>query len=577
MSLQTGNTINLIWKKLKKGDYTVRPFEANKLWEITTNTSDRNFYVNYGIGVYRVLYPENDRYFGNVTNISSSLYQRVFTTQSLDPKMLWYYLDHNFYTNYNTDKQPTLITDNKRKTYLAISSSIVVIPQNVFGEGIKKNSFTMANVSATSSLRYSVTDDGHGNLLDNSFDTTKFVDPDYLMMYVGFNEKYREFNFRNKQAPYVMDESEYNNTVSVISPKNVMYTDGILTTDTSQSSGVAIQLNGGYLKVDSDANFNFPASHDYAFSFWLKLPATQSNESTNYNCIVNKNTMAGVHTVDHQNRTVSSSDKQLLSNKYPFDIAVTNRTSATPFSIQFKQSSDSELASVTSSQLPTNTWVHVVCQNSSSHYQIYINGTLDAQVTKSIAGNTTNDNYMYIGSNGTTTGVISASLDEFRVYGRGCTAQEISYLANNSFATGYAYQTERVGNVFYKYGIGVISDPRPKYQNAFLGRTGNYDYNNLTYGFSGSFRSTTTFYEHEITCKIRKSEFNFTQNPSVYLDKNPNAQRVEDYVTSSYFNPYVTTIGLYNDDFELVAIAKLANATEKRDDVDMNFVIRFDC
>jgi hypothetical protein len=33
---------------------------------------------------------------------------------------------------------------------------------------------------------------------------------------------------------------------------------------------------------------------------------------------------------------------------------------------------------------------------------------------------------------------------------------------------------------------------------------------------------------------------------------------------------------LYNDSQELVAVAKLANPTAKRDDVDMNFIIRFD-
>jgi hypothetical protein len=51
---------------------------------------------------------------------------------------------------------------------------------------------------------------------------------------------------------------------------------------------------------------------------------------------------------------------------------------------------------------------------------------------------------------------------------------------------------------------------------------------------------------------------------------------LEDYVTSSYFNPYMTTIGLYNDDRELLAVAKLANPLEKRDDVDMNVIVRFD-
>jgi hypothetical protein len=149
-------------------------------------------------------------------------------------------------------------------------------------------------------------------------------------------------------------------------------------------------------------------------------------------------------------------------------------------------------------------------------------------------------------------------------------------LGNNSFETGYAYQTSRIGNVFYKHGMIIISDPRPKYANVFLGRTGSFDFGGTEYGFTGSFRSTTTFYEHEIICKIRKSEFNFTQNWTVRQDRNNSSQFVDDYATSSYFNPYITTIGLYNEKHDLVAIGKLSSPLEKRDDVDMNVIIRFD-
>jgi len=51
---------------------------------------------------------------------------------------------------------------------------------------------------------------------------------------------------------------------------------------------------------------------------------------------------------------------------------------------------------------------------------------------------------------------------------------------------------------------------------------------------------------------------------------------LDTYVSNPYFNPYITTIGLYNKDKELVAVAKLANPLEKRDDVDMNVIVRFD-
>jgi len=205
-----------------------------------------------------------------------------------------------------------------------------------------------------------------------------------------------------------------------------------------------------------------------------------------------------------------------------------------------------------------------------------VNGILSGQITGSITTNTTNDNKFFIGSNGTSNGTYSGYLDEIRIYKSGLTSEQITYLGDNSFELGYAYQTPRIGNVFYKQGIIVVSDPRPKYANVFLGKSGSFDFYGTDYGFTGSFRSTTTFYEHEITCKIRKSEFNFTQNWTVRQDKNDSSQFVDDYVTSSFFNPYVTTIGLYNDKYDLVAIGKLSSPLEKRDDVDMNVIIRFD-
>jgi hypothetical protein len=187
-----------------------------------------------------------------------------------------------------------------------------------------------------------------------------------------------------------------------------------------------------------------------------------------------------------------------------------------------------------------------------------------------------NDREMFIGGNGTTSGTLSGSIDEFRIYNKGLNSTEIQSLSDNSFDLGYAYQSNTVGNVFYNYGMAVISDPRPKYANSILGETGNFDYNGRTNGFWGSFRSTVTFFEHEIICRLKKNEFNFSTNPTLRKDNEMNTSYPKDFATSSFFNPYITTIGLYNDNMDMVAVAKLANPLEKRDDVDMNIIVRFD-
>ena len=572
MLSQYRNSLSFTHKRLKAGDYTIRPFQVNKLWKISSVHTEREYYGNFNIGVYRAFYPENHKYFGNVANISSSLYERVFTTQSFDPKILWYYLDHNFYTEYDKFRQPAYITIDQQITYLAESASLFMIPVGVFGEGIKPKTVSFTNYNPTSSYEYTLVDDGFGNLRDTSFDETKFANNESCIFYVGFNEKYREYNMRNNKLNYVLDMSPHRSDVTLYNTRKITYTPGIPVDGTSIPTGVAAYISGAYFRVNSNLNFNFNKKQDFAFSFWINPKDDQPIGVNNRNYLFNKNSVRKVYTVDNtlQNHDYSEVIKE--KNQYPFDISYNNAISA----ISFRQSSIIQQVEVVSSAIPNDTWTHVVCQKTGSVYQIWLNGNLNNEVTSSMDNDIGNEDVMFIGGSPNSASLFHGTLDEIRIYNKAISSDKIPYMANNSLSASYAYQTSRVGNVFYGNGFAVISDPRPKYNNAFLGESGSYDYNGITNGFRGQFRSTATFYEYEIICKIRRNEFNFTQNPSVRVDKASSTAQLESYVTSSFFNPYITTIGLYDDDDNLLALAKLANPLEKRDDVDLNVIIRFD-
>ena len=591
-----GRGSQYVMKRLKSGEYTIKPITVKKTWEFTSNSGSINYYQNFNIQPLRFLYPENHKYFGNVTNISSSLYERSFTSQSLDPKLLWYYLDHNYYTDYLREKVPTVVTDFTLEKYLSESGSMFLIPRSCMGEGLTKKSIELTNINVTTaSLNYSLKDDGYGNLIDTTIDNTKIIDKNYLMLYFGFNEKYRERDFKKKRTDYVLDYSPNDNNISIINHKNISYTAGIPLTDATGSTGLSAILNGAYFSVKEKNKFNFNYQDNFSFSFWVNIPVSQSNTQYDYNCLFSKNTIAKKdvlnQTTKYDNATdvfevtddgvitrnkIETIDDTWISNRYPFDITITNQNNTNPHVIKFKQSSVNRINEVTSSILTTGEWHHIVCQRSSSNLQIWVDGNLDANVTGSDLSYITNTHNFYIAGNGFGSSSFSGSLDEVRIYNKGLNSNEISNLYDNSFQYGYAYQSSRVGNVFYNEGIMTISDPRPKYANAFLGKDGNFDYYVTDYGFEGKFKSQVTFYEHEIICKLRKHEFNFTQNPTIRTNREKETSLIENYVTSSYFNPYITTIGLYNDSQELVAVAKLANPTAKRDDVDMNFIIRFD-
>jgi hypothetical protein len=577
MSFQGQNNLVFTHKRLKAGEFTIRPFEVNKLWKISSIHPEVEHYQKFGINVYRAFFPENHKYFGNVANISSSLYERVFTTQSLDPKILWYYLDHNYYTEHSNLKQPSFVTDDSQVTYLAESASLFVIPVGVFGEGIKKQSVSFTNYNSNNSYEYTLVDDGFGNLRDTAFDETKIVNFANCILYLGFNEKYREYNMKNNKLEYVLDMSSYKNNVNVYNTRKINYLPGIPISGSNTPSGVSAYLTGSYFRVNPNVDFNFNKRSNFAFSFWMKKDSSQPDGIDGKNYLFNKNFVRRVYRINETTLDHSNDETEVKNKQYPFDISYNNHLSSNNGRISFSQSSINQIVEVTSSILTSDTWYHILCQKSGSKYQIWLNGQLDSEVTTTMENDVGNENIFFIGGSTNTSSLFHGSLDEIRIYNSAISNDQIPYLADNSLETGYAYQTSRVGNVFYGTGFIVISDPRPKYSNAFLGSTGNFDYAGSTNGFRGEFRSTTTLYEYEIICKIRRREFNFTQNPSIRVDMvSPNPNKIENYVTSSFFNPFITSVGLYDDNDNLLAIAKLANPIEKRDDVDMNIIVRFD-
>ena len=46
--------------------------------------------------------------------------------------------------------------------------------------------------------------------------------------------------------------------------------------------------------------------------------------------------------------------------------------------------------------------------------------------------------------------------------------------------------------------------------------------------------------------------------------------------TGSYLAPYITTIGLYDDNMDMVAVAKLGNPIKSLPDFPVNFIVRID-
>lgn len=170
------------------------------------------------------------------------------------------------------------------------------------------------------------------------------------------------------------------------------------------------------------------------------------------------------------------------------------------------------------------------------------------------------------------------------------------------------------GNVFYDRGLVILT--RDVVSGSILSQ------------FTLNYRSTTTIYENEIFVSVLESEFNVSQNPTaVYEDggsrklqiiQRPGSTKVGDLVTSSFYDsgvrwirghkypyqssinpakfasfdeydysssldptgsylaPFITTIGLYDDNLDMVAVAKLPQPIKSLPDYPLNFIVRFD-
>jgi hypothetical protein len=152
--------------------------------------------------------------------------------------------------------------------------------------------------------------------------------------------------------------------------------------------------------------------------------------------------------------------------------------------------------------------------------------------------------------------------------------------------------TTVVGNVTYGQGMIVFTGGTRKEGIGELGEYGDTEYGAGVYGgrvignndvtnfiettdITMSFSSSFTIYETQYKCTITENDFNYSQNPST-ISGSSNDGTVYAYVTGSYFSPYITTVGLYNNNNELVAVGKMAQPIPTSRTTDTTILVNID-
>jgi hypothetical protein len=142
------------------------------------------------------------------------------------------------------------------------------------------------------------------------------------------------------------------------------------------------------------------------------------------------------------------------------------------------------------------------------------------------------------------------------------------------------------GNIFYSHGIAVITS------DGIIGGTSKYGsgiYGSSTYGggtdetfienfvtspnLTCSFSSSLTIYETQYKCTLRENEFNISLNPSIISGSEGVPYN---FATSSFFGPYITTVGLYDEFQNLLAVGKLSQPLPSSPTTDTTILINID-
>ena len=137
-----------------------------------------------------------------------------------------------------------------------------------------------------------------------------------------------------------------------------------------------------------------------------------------------------------------------------------------------------------------------------------------------------------------------------------------------------------IGDVIYSHGMVIVTDL--EYIDLLQQKSIDFI----------TFQSNQPIYTHNYHCKIRESECNFTQNISavsssyktvydsmgdLYLtSSNISDGVINNKLTGSEFQPYITTVGLYNNANQLIAVGKLSQPVPKSANTDMTFIVKID-
>jgi hypothetical protein len=617
------------YKSLDSTNSSVTKYTAHKSWTITDETAP-----SYGVVSLSGSYSSGSLNIGDPLDTSAAV---ELKTNGIHQRLLFDSIHHLYYTN---PDNAHLSGDNeflgKQHRELLSDIQVLSIPSNIYGSRIVPGSVYLdagnidfwddgnGNLVSTRYLPKNTRAQLSHRWPPN---------PDSTFIHISFDgersnpvgDKFPNNFVLKSKGENVNIYPTCQNTVSGLGRKvGTFYTYHPLTYRAAELSGTASISSGSESVIEIQnttgiANWN----SDFAISCWVKIPTSQS-VSSSFTGPLLPGTQRTLES--HTENIIATSrgfiDTPSHNSIIPWEISVVNDGIGTDAvgKIYARRGQYDDVTLLTSSLSHNITgsgdvWTHILFQKTGSNLQLLVNsGSTNwpavPGVNAWVVGTNTGSAAMVTGSdplanidivshanicigaqragykqiragskdagtppvthNPAYIKPLSASIDEFTIYN-----QALNGSTKTTDAAGRPGPIESihvhgashpyVGNVFYNHGIITVTDNYST-EDATLA------VNDYTLTFSGSHDITA----HSYKCTVEDGEYNMTLNPSArqgYSMTNPNLQG---FVTGSEFTPYITTIGLYDDNNELLGIGKLAQPVKSPKDFDITFVVRFD-
>lgn len=133
--------------------------------------------------------------------------------------------------------------------------------------------------------------------------------------------------------------------------------------------------------------------------------------------------------------------------------------------------------------------------------------------------------------------------------------------------------SEVVGQIFYSHGISVLTTHSCHLISRDL-TSYPAQFNTQKFQFS----SSLTIFENQFKCVILENEFGSSLNPTLLTQSVSGGLNTAyyPYTTGSFFTPYVTQVGLYNEQTQLIAVGKLSFPVPISQYTDTTILVNFD-